>query len=70
MDLERRGLGPSVSRLKSYFEPQNLFHVSAVWRKQVTFNDVPNTWVNMEEKTGMWLGGVVDSTGTDGKALV
>lgn len=41
-----------------------------VWRKQVTFNDVPNTWVNMEEKTGMWLGGVVDSTGTDGKALV
>ncbi|CAH3015809.1 unnamed protein product [Porites evermanni] len=40
-----------------------------VWRKQVTFNDVPNTWVNMEEKTGMWLGGVVYSTGKDGKAL-
>jgi len=47
-----------------------MFHVSAVWRKQVTFNDVPNTWVNMEEKTGMWLGGVVYSTGKDGKALV
>ena len=43
--------------------------ILAVKTEQATLNNQQVT-INLEEKSGQWLGGTVHSTGTDGKAMV
>ena len=43
--------------------------ILAVKTEQAILNNAPVT-IDLEEKSGQWLGGTVHSTGTNGKAMV